>query len=234
MEELKNDNIVLEAKNVWKVYGKGDNEVEALRGVNLKINRGEFVAIVGPSGSGKSTLLHILGGVDECSKGYILIEKQPLYQLSEKQLSILRRRKIGFIFQYFNLIPVLTVRENISMPILLDYKTEDKEYIDELIKILGLSDREKHLPSQLSGGQQQRVAIGRALANRPAIILADEPTGNLDSKNSKEILDLIKYSVKKFNQTLVIITHDLSIAKQADRIIKIQDGMIVSDQYIGE
>lgn len=234
MEELKNDNIVLEAKNVWKVYGKGDNEVEALRGVNLKINRGEFVAIVGPSGSGKSTLLHILGGVDECSKGYILIEKQPLYQLSEKQLSILRRRKIGFIFQYFNLIPVLTVRENISMPILLDYKTEDKEYIDELIKILGLSDREKHLPSQLSGGQQQRVAIGRALANRPAIILADEPTGNLDSKNSKEILDLIKYSVKKFNQTLVIITHDLSIAKQADRIIKIQDGMIVSDQYIEE
>lgn len=234
MEELKNDNIVLEAKNVWKVYGKGDNEVEALRGVNLKINRGEFVAIVGPSGSGKSTLLHILGGVDECSKGYILIEKQPLYQLSEKQLSILRRRKIGFIFQYFNLIPVLTVRENISMPILLDYKTEDREYIDELIKILGLSDREKHLPSQLSGGQQQRVAIGRALANRPAIILADEPTGNLDSKNSKEILDLIKYSVKKFNQTLVIITHDLSIAKQADRIIKIQDGMIVSDQYIGE
>lgn len=234
MEELKNDNIVLEAKNVWKVYGKGDNEVEALSGVNLKINRGEFVAIVGPSGSGKSTLLHILGGVDECSKGYILIEKQPLYQLSEKQLSILRRRKIGFIFQYFNLIPVLTVRENISMPILLDYKTEDREYIDELIKILGLSDREKHLPSQLSGGQQQRVAIGRALANRPAIILADEPTGNLDSKNSKEILDLIKYSVKKFNQTLVIITHDLSIAKQADRIIKIQDGMIVSDQYIGE
>lgn len=234
MEELKSDNIVLEAKNVWKVYGKGDNEVEALRGVNLKINRGEFVAIVGPSGSGKSTLLHILGGVDECSKGYILIEKQPLYQLSEKQLSILRRRKIGFIFQYFNLIPVLTVRENISMPILLDYKTEDKEYIDELIKILGLSDREKHLPSQLSGGQQQRVAIGRALANRPAIILADEPTGNLDSKNSKEILDLIKYSVKKFNQTLVIITHDLSIAKQADRIIKIQDGMIVSDQYIEE
>lgn len=234
MEELKNDNIVLEAKNVWKVYGKGDNEVEALRGVNLKINRGEFVAIVGPSGSGKSTLLHILGGVDECSKGYILIEKQPLYQLSEKQLSILRRRKIGFIFQYFNLIPVLTVRENISMPILLDYKTEDKEYIDELIKILGLSDREKHLPSQLSGGQQQRVAIGRALANRPAIILADEPTGNSDSKNSKEILDLIKYSVKKFNQTLVIITHDLSIAKQADRIIKIQDGMIVSDQYIEE
>lgn len=234
MEELKNDNIVLEAKNVWKVYGKGDNQVEALRGINLKINRGEFVAIVGPSGSGKSTLLHILGGVDECSKGYILIEKQPLYQLSEKQLSILRRRKIGFIFQYFNLIPVLTVRENISMPILLDYKTEDKEYIDELIKILGLSDREKHLPSQLSGGQQQRVAIGRALANRPAIILADEPTGNLDSKNSKEILDLIKYSVKKFNQTLVIITHDLSIAKQADRIIKIQDGMIVSDQYIEE
>lgn len=234
MEELENDKVVLEAKNVWKVYGKGDNQVEALRGVNLKINRGEFVAIVGPSGSGKSTLLHILGGVDECSKGQILIEKQPLYELNEKQLSILRRRKIGFIFQYFNLIPVLTVRENILMPILLDYKTEDNDYIEELIKILGLSDREKHLPSQLSGGQQQRVAIGRALANRPAIILADEPTGNLDSKNTKEILDLIKFSVKKFNQTLVIITHDLSIAKQADRIIKIQDGMIVSDEYTRE
>lgn len=234
MEELKNDKVVLEAKNLWKVYGKGDNQVEALRGVNLKINRGEFVAIVGPSGSGKSTLLHILGGVDECSKGQILIEKQLLCELSEKQLSILRRRKIGFIFQYFNLIPVLTVRENILMPILLDYKTEDTDYIEELIKVLGLSDREKHLPSQLSGGQQQRVAIGRALANRPAIILADEPTGNLDSKNTKEILDLIKYSVKKFNQTLVIITHDLSIAKQADRIIKIQDGMIVSDEYTRE
>ncbi|SHJ42851.1 putative ABC transport system ATP-binding protein [Clostridium cavendishii DSM 21758] len=222
---------VLRAENLIKSYGKNEAKVNAVNGINLTINKGEFVAIVGPSGSGKSTLLHLLGGVDNPTKGKVYIDGIDIYGLKENELSVLRRRKIGFIFQYYNLIPVLNAKENILIPVLLDHKKEDAEYIEELMEVLGLQDRKNHLPSQLSGGQQQRVAIGRALANKPSIILADEPTGNLDSKNSKEILELLKLSVKKFNQTLVIITHDLNLAKQADRIIKISDGKIFSDEY---
>ena len=221
---------VLRTKNLTKVYGKGETQVEALKNINFSVEKGEFVAIVGPSGSGKSTLLHLLGGVDAPTKGKVFIDDIDIYELKEKELSVLRRRKIGFIFQYYNLIPVLDAKENILMPVLLDYKKEDTEYIDDLIKVLGLEERIHHLPSQLSGGQQQRVAIGRALANKPSLILADEPTGNLDTKNTKEILELLKFSVKKYNQTLVVITHDLELAKEADRIIRIEDGTIVSDE----
>ena len=223
---------VLRAENLVKSYGKGETQVTALNRVNFSVNKGEFVAIVGPSGSGKSTLLHLLGGVDSPTSGKVFIDNVDIYELKEKDLSVLRRRKIGFIFQYYNLIPVLDARENILMPVLLDYKKEDKEYIDDLIKVLGLEGRINHLPSQLSGGQQQRVAIGRALANKPSLILADEPTGNLDTKNTKEILELLKLSVKKYNQTLVVITHDLELAKEADRIIRIEDGRIVSDERV--
>ena len=221
---------VLRTENLTKVYGKGETKVEALKNINFSVEKGEFVAIVGPSGSGKSTLLHLLGGVDAPTKGKVFIDDIDIYELKEKELSVLRRRKIGFIFQYYNLIPVLDAKENILMPVLLDYKKEDTEYIDDLIKVLGLEERVHHLPSQLSGGQQQRVAIGRALANKPSLILADEPTGNLDTKNTKEILELLKFSVKKYNQTLVVITHDLELAKEADRIIRIEDGTIVSDE----
>ncbi len=217
---------ILRAEKLTKKYGKKDNEVVALNNVTLSIHKGEFVAIIGPSGSGKSTLLHLLGGIDKPSSGKVYIDNIDMYGLKEKELSILRRRKVGFVFQSYNLIPVLTAEENILMPILLDHSKEDKSYIAELLKILGLEDRKNHLPSQLSGGQQQRVSIGRALANKPSIILADEPTGNLDSKNSREIIELLKYSVKKYNQTLILITHDLNIAKMADRIINIIDGEI--------
>ncbi|SHJ30646.1 putative ABC transport system ATP-binding protein [Clostridium cavendishii DSM 21758] len=222
---------VLRAENLVKSYGKDEAQVNAVTGINLSINKGEFVAIVGPSGSGKSTLLHLLGGVDNPTSGKVYIDGVDIYSLKENELSILRRRKIGFIFQYYNLIPVLNAKENILIPVLLDHKKEDYNYIEELINVLGLEKRKSHLPSQLSGGQQQRVAIGRALANKPSIILADEPTGNLDSKNTKEILELLKLSVKKFNQTLVVITHDLNLARQADRIIRIADGEIVGDKY---
>ena len=220
----------IEIKNLNKIYGKGEVEVKALNNINLEINEGEFVAIVGTSGSGKSTLLHLLGGVDKPSSGEVILNGTNMYSLKERELSILRRRKIGFVFQFFNLIPVLTAEENIEMPVLLDGGKMDKEYKAELLKILGLEERKKHHPAQLSGGQQQRVSIGRALANKPSLILADEPTGNLDSKNSKEILELLKYSAKKYHHTLILITHDLAIAKEADRVITIADGEIIGNE----
>ena len=220
----------IEIKNLNKIYGKGEVEVKALNNINLEINEGEFVAIVGASGSGKSTLLHLLGGVDKPSSGEVILNGTNMYSLKERELSILRRRKIGFVFQFFNLIPVLTAEENIEMPALLDGGKMDKEYKAELLKILGLEERKKHHPDQLSGGQQQRVSIGRALANKPSLILADEPTGNLDSKNSKEILELLRYSAKKYHQTLILITHDLAIAKEADRVITIADGEIIGNE----
>lgn len=222
--------VFIEIKNLNKIYGKGEVEVKALNNINLEINEGEFVAIVGASGSGKSTLLHLLGGVDKPSSGEVILNGTNMYSLKERELSILRWRKIGFVFQFFNLIPVLTAEENIEMPVLLDGGKMDKEYKAELLKILGLEERKKHHPAQLSGGQQQRVSIGRALANKPSLILADEPTGNLDSKNSKEILELLKYSAKKYHQTLILITHDLAIAKEADRVITIADGEIIGNE----
>ena len=222
----------IEVKNLSKVYGSGEAEVTALKNIDLNIEQGEFVAIVGPSGSGKSTLLHLLGGVDKPSSGEVIIKGESIYKLKEKELAILRRRKLGFVFQFFNLIPVLTAEENIEMPVLLDNGKIDKNYMNELLKLLGLEERRNHYPSELSGGQQQRVSIGRALANKPSIILADEPTGNLDSKNSKEVLELLKYCAKKYNQTLILITHDINIAKSADRVITIEDGQITTDEVI--
>lgn len=223
---------LLRVENLCKSYGKGDIKVDALKDINLTINNGEFVAIVGPSGSGKSTLLHLIGGVDRPTSGKVVLDGTNIYGLKEKELAILRRRKIGFIFQFYNLIPVLTAEENIEMPILLDNKKPDKAYMEELLDILGIKGRKDHLPSELSGGQQQRVSIGRALANKPSLILADEPTGNLDSKNSKEIIELLRYSIKKYNQTLVLITHDLNIAKMADRVITITDGRVKGDEVM--
>ena len=223
---------LIEVKNLNKIYGSGEAEVKALKNINLNIEQGEFVEIVGQSGSGKSTLLHLIGGVDIPSSGEVIIDGKNIYKLKEKELSILRRRKLGFIFQFFNLIPVLTAQENIEMPVLLDNEKIDKKYMNELLRILGLEERKNNYPSQLSGGQQQRVSIGRALANKPSIILADEPTGNLDSKNSKEVLELLKYCAKKYNQTLILITHDINIAKSADRVITIEDGEIISDEVI--
>lgn len=224
---------VVRVENLNKSYGKGNTKVEALKSVNLSIKQGEFVAVVGPSGSGKSTLLHLLGGVDKPSAGKVFIDGIDIYSLSEKELAIFRRRKVGFIFQFYNLVPVLTAEENMSLPLLLDQKEINQKHFNELVNILGLKERLSHLPNQLSGGQQQRVSIGRALAYSPSIVLADEPTGNLDSKNSKEIIDLLKISVKKYNQTLILITHDLNIAAQADRVITIEDGLIVKDEVMG-
>ncbi|GAA0123488.1 MAG: ABC transporter ATP-binding protein [Clostridium argentinense] len=223
---------ILKTVSLCKSYGEGEVKVEALKDINLSINQGEFVAIVGASGSGKSTLLHLLGGVDRPTSGKVIVDNVDVYDLNENKLAVFRRRKVGFIFQFYNLIPVLTAEENIKLPLLLDYKKEDKNYLEDLINILGIKDRLNHLPSELSGGQQQRVSIGRALAYKPSIILADEPTGNLDSKNSKEILELLKLSVKKYNQTLIMITHDVNIASQADRVITLEDGKIVSDEVI--
>ena len=223
---------LIEVKNLSKLYGSGEAEITALKNINLNIEQGEFVAIVGPSGSGKSTLLHLLGGVDKPSSGEVIIKVESIYKLKEKELAILRRRKLGFVFQFFNLIPVLTAEENIEMPVLLDNGKIDKNYMNELLKLLGLEERRNHHPTELSGGQQQRVSIGRALANKPSIILADEPTVNLDSKNSKEVLELLKYCAKKYNQTLILITHDINIAKSADRVITIEDGQITTDEVI--
>ena len=222
----------LEVKNLKKSYGKGEAKVDALKNINLSINKGEFVAIVGPSGSGKSTLLHLIGGVDKPTSGKVYINNVDIYSLKEKDLSIFRRRNVGLIYQFYNLIPVLSAKENILLPAELDNRKIDKEYLDDLLKTLGLKERENHLPNELSGGQQQRTSIGRALINRPAVILADEPTGNLDSKNSKEVLELLKLSVKKYNQTLIMITHDLNIALEADSVITIEDGIIKSDEVI--
>lgn len=220
---------VLKVENLRKVYGKGDSEVRALDGVSFIVAKGEFIAIIGASGSGKSTLLHLLGGLDRPTSGKVIINDMEIYNQNENSLSIFRRRNIGFIFQFFNLMPILNVEENISLPALLDNEKVDKKYLDEIIKIIGLEERRKHIPSELSGGQQQRVSIARALINKPSIILADEPTGNLDSKNSKEVIDLLKATAKKYNQTLLLITHDSRIAEQADRIITLSDGKIKSD-----
>ena len=223
---------LLRVENLSKSYGKGEAKVDALKNINLSIKKGEFIAIVGPSGSGKSTLLHLLGGVDKPTSGNVFINDINIYDLKEKDLAIFRRRNVGLIYQFYNLIPVLTVKENILLPAELDNRKIDKEYLEDLLKTLDLKERENHLPSELSGGQQQRTSIGRALINRPSILLADEPTGNLDSKNSKEIVELLKVSVKKYNQTLIMITHDTNIALQADRVITIEDGIIKSDEVI--
>ncbi|MBQ8029188.1 MAG: ABC transporter ATP-binding protein [Clostridia bacterium] len=223
---------ILKIENLSKIYGEGENQVKALDNVSFSVPKGQFVAIIGPSGSGKSTLLHILGGVDRPTSGKVYLDGQDVYAQNEDQLAIFRRRQVGLIYQFYNLIPVLNVTENITLPVLMDGKKVDKSYLDELIGLLSLNGREKHLPNELSGGQQQRVSIGRALINNPAVMLADEPTGNLDSKNSHEILELLKLSNKKYGQTLIVITHDSNIALQADRIITINDGKIASDRLL--
>ncbi len=219
---------ILETINLGKIYGKKETEVHALRDANLKINKGEFVAIVGPSGSGKSTFLHLIGGLERPSSGTIKVDGIDICCLSDKELARYRREKVGFVFQQYNLIPVLNVEENIELPIKLDNKKVDKKYISELMDLLGLGDRKNHLPNQLSGGQQQRVAIARALSAKPSIILADEPTGNLDTKTTEEVMELLKTSIKKYNQTLIMITHNENIAKKADRIISIIDGKLLN------
>lgn len=223
---------ILKIENLSKIYGEGENQVKALDNVSFSVPKGQFVAIVGPSGSGKSTLLHILGGVDKPTSGKVYLDGQDVYAQNEDQLAIFRRRQVGLIYQFYNLIPVLNVTENITLPVLMDGKKVDKDYLNELIGLLSLNGREKHLPNELSGGQQQRVSIGRALINNPAVMLADEPTGNLDSKNSHEIVELLKLSNKKYGQTLIVITHDDTIALQADRIITINDGKIASDRLL--
>lgn len=217
---------IVTMENVTKIYGSGDARVWALDDVNLSVKKGEILAVVGASGSGKSTLLHVMGGVDVPTKGKIVVDGKDITALSDEEMSVFRRRKIGFVFQAYHLIPVLTVEENIRMPILLDHKKPDREYIDHIIEMLGLKDRRKHLPNQLSGGQQQRAAIARALANRPSLVLADEPTGALDSTNGNEVMSLLQDSVKKLNQTLVLITHNIDLAREADRIVKITDGKL--------
>lgn len=221
---------ILEVKNLSKTYGKGDTMVKALDNVSFSVEKGEFVAIIGPSGSGKSTLLHILGGVDVPTSGNVIINDTDISTLDETALAIFRRRQIGLVYQFYNLIPILTVEENLTLPLLLDGRKPDKKQINELIKKLGLENRLDHLPNQLSGGQQQRVSIGRALVNHPALMLADEPTGNLDSENSKEIVALLRHFNKSLNQTVIIITHDEKIALSADRIISIEDGKITRDE----
>ena len=223
---------ILRVENLTKVYGKGENEVRALDGVSFSVEKGEFVAVIGPSGSGKSTLLHILGGVDRPTGGKVFMDGKDVYAQNEEQLAIFRRRQVGLIYQFYNLIPVLNVTENITLPVLMDGQKVNQNRLAELMTTLNLTGRENHLPNQLSGGQQQRVSIGRALMNAPAVVLADEPTGNLDSKNSKEIVDLLKISNEKYGQTLIVITHDESIALQADRIISIDDGKITRDEVI--
>ncbi len=223
---------ILKIENLSKIYGKGETAVKALDNVSFTVQKGEFVAIIGPSGSGKSTLLHLLGGVDRPTSGKVFIDNTDIYDLDETQLAIFRRRQIGLIYQFYNLIPVLTVEENITLPILLDGQKVDQNHYSQVVDTLGLEERMGHLPNQLSGGQQQRVSIGRALINNPALILADEPTGNLDSENSKEIIDLLKLFNKTYNQTLIMITHDERIALQADRIITIKDGQIAKDEVV--
>ena len=232
-EKTKN---ILEVKNLVKTYGKGDSLVKAVDNVSLSVKEGEFVAIIGASGSGKSTLLHMIGGVDRPDKngGEIIIEGENITKLNDNKLALFRRQKIGIIYQFYNLIPVLTVRENITLPVDLEKKEVDEKYLEQLIDALGLKNRETHLPNQLSGGQQQRVAIGRALFNRPALILADEPTGNLDSKSGAEIVKLLKLANEKYHQTIILVTHDLEIAKQANRIITFGDGKIISDKKVGK
>ena len=223
---------ILQVENLTKTYGSGEAEVKALDNVSFTARKGEFIAVMGPSGSGKSTLLHILGGVDHPTSGRVLIEGTNIYALDETKLAIFRRRQIGLIYQFYNLIPVLDVEENITLPLLLDGRKPDKEQIAQQLADLNLGDRARHLPNQLSGGQQQRVSIGRALINSPALMLADEPTGNLDSANSADIVRLLRMSNEKYNQTLILITHDRNIALQADRILSIEDGRIARDEVI--
>ncbi len=223
---------ILKVENLTKIYGAGNNEVRALDGVSFSVEQGEFLAIIGPSGSGKSTLLHALGGVDRPTSGKVYMNGQDVYAQNEEQLAIFRRRHVGLIYQFYNLIPVLNVVENMTLPVRMDGRKVNEERLEELLHLLALEDRKNNLPNQLSGGQQQRVSIGRALMNAPEIVLADEPTGNLDSKNSREIVELLKISNRKYNQTLIVITHDEQIALQADRVIAIEDGRITKDERI--
>lgn len=223
---------ILKVENLRKTYGTGEGQVHALDGVSFSVSKGEFIAIIGPSGSGKSTLLHILGGVDKPTSGKVYMNGNDVYAQNDDQLAVFRRREVGLIYQFYNLIPVLNVIENITLPVLMDGQKVNDDRLKELVATLNLNGREHHLPNQLSGGQQQRVSIGRALMNAPAVVLADEPTGNLDSKNSQEIVELLKLSNKKYGQTLIIITHDENIALQADRIIAIEDGRIVRDEVV--
>ena len=223
---------ILEIKNLCKTYGTGENQVKSLDNVSFSVPKGQFLAIIGASGSGKSTLIHILGGVDKPTSGKVYLNGQDVYAQNEEQLAIFRRRQVGLIYQFYNLIPVLNVTENITLPLLMDSRKVDNQRLDELLTTLSLKGRENHLPNQLSGGQQQRVSIGRALINAPSVVLADEPTGNLDSKNSHEIMELLKLSNKKYNQTLIVITHDENIALQADRIITLADGRIAGDTVL--
>ncbi len=223
---------ILRAERLTKIYGTGENQVKALDDVSFSVQKGEFLAIIGPSGSGKSTLLHVLGGVDVPTSGKVFMEGTDVYAQNESQLAIFRRRQVGLIYQFYNLIPVLNVTENMTLPVLMDGREVNGQRLEELLTLLSLKGREGHLPNQLSGGQQQRVSIGRALMNAPAVVLADEPTGNLDSKNSQEIVELLKYSNEKYKQTLIVITHDESIALQANRILSIEDGKITRDEVI--
>ena len=223
---------ILKAEHLTKIYGSGENQVKALDDVSFSVEKGEFLAIIGPSGSGKSTLLHVLGGVDVPTSGKVFMEGTDVYAQNESQLAVFRRRQVGLVYQFYNLIPVLNVTENMTLPVLMDSRKVNQQRLEELLNILSLKGRECHLPNQLSGGQQQRVSIGRALMNAPAVVLADEPTGNLDSKNSQEIVELLKLSNKKYEQTLIVITHDENIALQADRIIAIEDGRITRDEVI--
>lgn len=223
---------ILRVEHLCKTYGSKETLVKALDDINFKVNKGEFVAIVGASGSGKSTLLHILGGVDKPTSGKVFVDNKDIYKLNETNLAIFRRRQVGLIYQFYNLIPVLNVKENMTLPVLLDNKKINEEYLNELIHFLNLEKRVNHLPNELSGGQQQRVSIGRALMNHPALLLADEPTGNLDSNSSKEIIELLKLSNKKYEQTIIMITHDQKLALNADRIITIDDGKIISDEVV--
>ncbi len=224
---------ILRVENLTKKYGKGENEVVAVNNMSFSINKGEFVSIVGSSGSGKSTLLHLLGGVDRPTSGKVFIDGEDIYKLNNDNLAIFRRRQVGLIYQFYNLIPILNVEENITLPILLDGRKPNQMYLNELIEMLNLKKRVNHLPNELSGGQQQRVSIGRALMNRPALLLADEPTGNLDSKASKDVVELLKLSNQKYKQTIIMITHDYNLALNASRIITIDDGKIVSDEKVG-
>lgn len=221
---------ILRVENLSKVYGKGKNKVVAVDDVSFSVEKGEFVAIVGRSGGGKSTLLHLIGGVDEASNGNIFIDNTKISNLSKDKMAVFRRRNIGIIYQFYNLIPILSVKENITLPLLLDNKTIDEKLLDDTIKYVGLEKRVNHLPNELSGGEQQRVSIARAIITKPLLILADEPTGNLDTKRSKEIIDLLKKYNKEYNQTIILITHDLNVAKEADRIITIEDGKIIKDE----
>ncbi|HLS07071.1 MAG TPA: ABC transporter ATP-binding protein [Bacillota bacterium] len=223
---------ILKIENLSKVYGQGETEVKALNNVSLSVNKGEFVAIIGPSGSGKSTLMHMMGGVDRPTSGKVFVDGTNIYELNETQLAIFRRRQIGLIYQFYNLLPILTVEENMTLPLLLDGHQVDEQQFNNIVTMLGLNDRLNHLPNQLSGGQQQRVSIGRATMSQPTLMLADEPTGNLDSDTSKEIIDLLKMFNRTYKQTLIMITHDERIALQADRIITIMDGQVLNDEVV--